>query len=418
MEADLTTAARAQLVLDRCNELASHSDEPDRLTRPYGSESLRAAQDLVGSWMTVAGMEVRRDVVGNLIGRYESRPGSERALLLGSHLDTVRDAGKYDGPLGVLVAISAVERLRQRGRQLPCTVDVIGFADEEGLRFQSPYLGSRALAGSLGPDALEMRDSDGVTLRAAIVAFGGDPEEIPAAARESQDLLGYLEVHIEQGPRLEASDLPVGVVTAIAGQSRFSITFTGEAGHAGTVPMALRRDALTAAAEFTLEVEARARQVEGLVSTVGQIEVEPGASNVVPGRVRLCLDVRHADDTVRLRACDDLRGRADNIATDRHVHVEWQEVAANRAVLCDRTLSDHLAAAVAAGGTPLMQLVSGAGHDAVVLSDVCPVAMLFVRCEGGVSHNPGEAVRQDDVGVALEVLDRFLESFPVEDMLK
>jgi allantoate deiminase len=250
----------------------------------------------------------------------------------------------------------------------------------------------------------------------AIAAFGGNPELLSSAARDPQDLLAYVEVHIEQGPVLEARGLPVGVVSAIAGQSRLSVTFTGQAGHAGTVPMALRHDALTAAAEFALAVEAQAQTEEGLVATVGQFEVEPGASNVVPGRVQLSLDVRHADDDVRARTCTLLRERAERIASVRKMGIDWHLVASNSAVRCDTALSQHLGEAIAADGVPMARLVSGAGHDAVSLAQIVPVAMLFVRCEGGISHNPREAVAPGDIAVAIEVMDRFLERLSAETM--
>ena len=289
----------AELVMERCAQLGAISEEPDRLTRRFATAAMAQANDLVGGWMAAAGMAVRRDQIGNLIGRYEAdRPGA-KALLLGSHLDTVRDAGCYDGPLGVLVALACVEQLAAAGTRLPFAIELVAFADEEGLRYQSTYLGSAALAGTFDPASLDLADADGVSMAAAIRGFGGDPENIAAAARAGADLLGYCEVHIEQGPVLERLELPVGVVEAIAGQSRVSLELAGMAGHAGTVPMSGRQDALCAAAAVVLAVEAAARSSPGLVATVGQIQVEPGASNVIPGRASLSLDVRHQDDERR-----------------------------------------------------------------------------------------------------------------------
>ena len=400
--------ARARVVLERCDLLATLSEEPDRLTRRYGTDALRQSQEATAVWLSGAGLAVRRDAVGNLIGRYAGAAADARTLVLGSHLDTVRDAGRYDGPLGVLVALAAVERLHARGERLPFAVEVAVFADEEGLRFGTAYLGSPAYAGTFDPAWLGLVDGDGMTLAEAIGAFGGDPDALTSGRRGRGDLLGYVEVHIEQGPSLEALGLPVGVVTAIAGRSRLDVAFAGEAGHAGTVAMPLRRDALCAAAEFVLAVEAAARERAGLVATVGQIAAEPGASNVIPGLVRLSLDVRHPDDGRRADACRRLREQAQAIAERRRVAVDWRLTQENPAVACDAALSDRLARAVSEAGYPAHRLPSGAGHDGVVLSAVCPIAMLFVRCAGGVSHNPAEAVAVADVAAAIEVLDRLL----------
>lgn len=387
----------------RCDALAAFTDDPGRLTRAYGTAAHRRAQEVVAGWMREAGMSVRRDAVGNLIGRAEAARPDAGTLILGSHLDTVRDAGKYDGALGVLVAIAVVS-----GRYLPFAVEVIAFADEEGLRFQTTYLGSRALAGTLDPAALAAADQDGVTVATAIRAFGGDPDHLAAARRRPDALLGYVEVHIEQGPVLEALNLPVGIVTAIAGQTRIAVEFAGEAGHAGTVPMELRRDALCAAADLVLAVEETARTLAGLVATVGRLAVEPGAGNVVPGRAALTIDVRHAEDAVRTTAADAIAARALEIARRRGIELAWRVVQATPAVSCAAGLTEALAAAVAAAGHPVHRLPSGAGHDAVALAAIAPVALLFVRCQGGVSHHPAEAVTAADVAAAVAVLDRLL----------
>ncbi len=393
----------------RCDELAHHSEEPDRLTRRYGTPALRAAQEAVAGWLRAAGMTTQRDALGNVIARYEGKAAGTPAFLLGSHLDTVRDAGKYDGPLGVLVALAAVEALHDRRERLPFALEIVAFADEEGLRFRTAYLGSRAYAGGFDPAWLDLVDDDGVSLRAAIRGFGGDPDALPSARRDGAGLLGYLEVHIEQGPTLEALGLPVGVVSAIAGQGRIAVTVRGEAGHAGTVAMDHRRDALCAAAELVLAVEAVGRATPGLVATVGQIMVEPGAGNVVPGLARLSLDVRHPDDAVREDADRRLRQRADAIAAARRVELAWDPMSDNAATPLDTDLTDLLARAVADSGYPVHRLPSGAGHDAVALSPIAPAAMLFVRCAGGISHNPAESVAVEDVAVAISVLRRFLD---------
>jgi allantoate deiminase len=400
----------AQTVMERCDALAACSEEPGRITRRFATPALRQAADAVAGWMRAAGMAVRQDNAGNLIGRYEAaRPGG-KTLLLGSHLDSVRDAGRYDGPLGVLVALACVQRLHDSGRRLPFAIEVLGFADEEGVRYHTAYLGSKVLAGTFDASYLAQADADGVTMAEAIRAFGGDPSRLADDRRQPDDLLGYVEVHIEQGPVLEARGVPVGVVGAIASQSRFALSFRGVAGHAGTVPMDMRRDALCAAAEFVLAAEALARETHGLVATVGQLAAEPGASNVIPGLVTLSLDVRHQDDATRQRAVARLRERATQIAETRLVALGWQPVQESGSVRCDPALATLLARAVEAQGYPALTLASGAGHDGVALAGLTRVAMLFVRCKSGVSHNPAEAVDAADVAAAIDVVGRFLES--------
>jgi allantoate deiminase len=397
----------AATVLRRCDELAAFSEDSGRLTRRYGTPALFQAGEAVTGWMEAAGMTVRRDAIGNLIGRLGE--AGRRTLLTGSHLDTVRDAGRYDGMLGVLVAIGCLERLRDEGRPLPYAVEVLAFADEEGVRYGTGYLGSSVLAGRFDPGQLEQRDADGVRLADAMRLFGGDPEGLAGARRDPADLIGYYEVHIEQGPVLEADGVPLGVVSAIAGQTRAGVAFSGEAGHAGTVPMALRRDALCGAAEFVGAVEAVAREHEGAVATVGQLEVKDGASNVIPGQVILSLDVRHAVDSVREAIAARLRERAGAIADARALALDWVPVQETPAVACSTGLAALVAQAVEASGHRVVRLPSGAGHDAVMLAAIAPVAMLFVRCAGGVSHNPGESVTVQDVAAAIDASTRFLE---------
>ena len=371
----------------RCRELGRISDEPDRLTRTFHSPAMGRANALVGGWMRAAGLAVREDAAFNLIGRWPGPTPRASTLLLGSHLDTVRDAGRYDGPLGVLTALATVTLLRTEGVRLPFAVEVAGFSDEEGVRYQSTYLGSRALAGTLTP-----RD-------VAAVAEKG----IVRARRKPGELLAYAEVHIEQGPVLEARGLALGVVSGIAGQTRACLEFTGRAGHAGTTPMAMRRDALCAAAEFILAVE-RA----GIIATVGQIEAQPGASNVIPGRVSLSLDVRHLEDSRRVAAVDRLRRQAAAIADRRQVGLRWTPVQETGRVACDPRLSRLLRAVARRHQSEVPFLPSGAGHDAAALAAVCPVAMLFVRCKGGLSHHPAESVQAADVAKAIAVCRDFV----------
>lgn len=395
-------------VLRWAADLGAISEEPGLLVRPYGSPAMRRTDDLVGGWMAAAGMEVRQDAIGNLIGRYEGE--GDGTLLLGSHLDTVRDAGRYDGPLGVLVALACVHRLHAREERLPYAVEIVGFADEEGMRYGTTYLGSAVFCGRFDPRLLALADEAGVSLADAVRSFGGDPDALTEAGRDRADLIGYCEVHIEQGPVLERRGLPVGVVSAIAGQSRIAVHLEGEAGHAGTVPMEGRRDALCAAAELVLAVEAEARSHPGMVGTVGRLTPHPGAGNVVPGAAELSIDLRHQEDPVRERAVRALEARAREIGEARGVQVDWELRQEGPAVPTDPVLTALLEEAVRAEGVEVVRLPSGAGHDAAEVAALTPIAMLFVRCAGGISHNPAESVLEEDVDVAVDVLDRFLHA--------
>jgi allantoate deiminase len=395
--------------MTRAELLATCSEEEGRLTRRFGTAAQAEARTMVSDWMRAAGMAVRPDAVGNLLGRYEGPDRDAPALLLGSHLDTVPDAGRWDGALGVLTGVAAVERLHAAGERLPFALEVVAFADEEGARFGTAYLGSSALAGSFDGTALGRLDAEGMSLAEAIRRFGGDPAALPEAGRAPESLVGYAEVHIEQGPVLEQRDMPLAVVSGIAGQTRVALRFTGAAGHAGTVPMALRRDALAAAAEMVLAVEAVGRDTPGLVATVGELAVAPGAANVIPGRTGLTVDVRHADDETRTGAVARLRNRARAIADARGVRLEWDRLHAQEAVRCDPGLTALMAGAVRAVGVEPLHLVSGAGHDAAPLSAITPVTMLFVRCAGGVSHHPAESVSEADVALAVDTLGHFVK---------
>jgi allantoate deiminase len=379
----------AHLVMQRCDALGKISDEPGKITRTFASPAMRRANKLVGAWMREAGLQVREDAAFNLLGRWNSTKRGAKTFLLGSHLDTVRDAGKYDGPLGVLAAIAAAKLLRERGVKLPFNLEIVGFSDEEGVRYQTAYLGSRAFAGTLTPADL------------ARIA----EKQIVKARRNKNEFLGYAEIHIEQGPVLEKNNLPVGVVTAIAGQSRLRVEFHGVAGHAGTVPMNLRHDALAGAAEFILAVENC-----GVTATVGKLEIESGASNVIPGKVSLTLDVRDQKDARRLAAVKALQKKAKIIANRRGLKLIWTPVQQTAAVPCDKTLTQIFSKCVAQRGLEVLKLPSGAGHDAAALSAICPVAMLFVRCKKGISHNPAESVKTADVRVAIEVLADFIQT--------
>jgi allantoate deiminase len=404
------TAASARTVMERCDALGEISEEAHCLSRPFATHAMQRVNALVAAWMQEAGMRVERDAIGNLVGRCEGSSTGAKTLVLGSHLDSVRDAGKYDGPLGVMVALACVQRLSARGERMPFAIELVGFADEEGMRFARSYLGSRAITGAFDAAWLDARDAQDIALADAIRAFGGNPD--PQALRtprwRREDLLGYAEVHIEQGPVLEELGLPVGVVTAIAGQTRLRVGFTGMAGHAGTVPMPLRRDALGAAAEFVLAVEAIARGLPGVVATAGQVSVQPGVSNVIPGQVTLSLDVRHQHDTIREQALREMEARGREIGQARHITFAWQPLETQKAVPCAPYLAGLFAQAIAEQGYPVHRLPSGAGHDAAMMTALTAMAMLFVRCKGGISHHPAESVTSEDVGIAIEVLERFL----------
>ncbi len=397
----------------RCDALAQCSEEAGALTRIVLSPEQLAATALVTAWMQQAGMAVKADAIGNVIGRYEGdRPGLP-CLMFGSHLDTIRNAGKYDGMLGVVAAIDCVQALADAGKRLPFAIEVIGFADEEGVRFGATLLGSRAVAGTFDAKLLEARDGAGVTFADAMRAYGLDPQRIADAARRPNEVLAYAELHIEQGPVLEAEGLPVGVVTAINGFSRARLTITGQAGHAGTVPMALRRDALAAAAECVLAVEAIARGEPELVGTVGRIEAGPGAINVIPGHAMFTLDVRSPRDAVREGGLATMLERCEAICAKRGLPLAVERLQDHPATACAGWLMQQFDSAVAAEGGRVLHLPSGAGHDGMAMRAIADIAMLFVRCEGGISHNPAEAITEADAATGARVLSRFIENFQV-----
>ena len=399
-------------IVGRINELAAISETPAHLARVFLTKEHRAAADLILTWMRSAGMRAHLDAIGNVCGRYEGvRPGLP-CLMLGSHYDTVYDAGKWDGPLGLISAISCVADLNRRGRRLPFAIEVTGFADEEGVRFASTLLGSRAVAGTFVESVLGTRDAAGIPMRDALVQFGLDPDHIGAAARARSELLAYVELHIEQGPVLEAQNLPVGVVTAISGATRLAASLTGMAGHAGTVPMALRRDALAGAAECIAAIEEFCRTDEGgLVGTVGYIHATPGATNVIPGQVSFTIDIRAPSDAHRKLAVTDIVRRIESIAKRRKLALQVDVTHENRTVPCAPWLRRQVAEAIANEGYPVFELPSGAGHDGMAMIDIADVAMLFVRCKGGISHHPDEHVEPADADAGARVLLRLIENF-------
>jgi allantoate deiminase len=399
-------------IVGRINRLATISQTPEHLARIFLTREHRAAADLILGWMVEAGMRAQLDAIGNVCGRYEGEVSGLPCLMLGSHYDTVRDAGKWDGPLGLITAISCVADLHRRGRRLPFAIEVTGFADEEGVRFASTLLGSRAVAGTFVESALGVKDEAGISMRDALVQFGLDPDHIGAAARARSELLAYLELHIEQGPVLEALKLPVGVVTAIAGATRLAASLTGMAGHAGTVPMLLRRDALAGAAECIVAIEEFCRTDEdGLVGTVGYIHAMPGATNVIPGQVSFTIDLRAPSDGHRTLALTDIVRQIEAIAKRRKLVLQLDVTHENRTVPCAPWLRSQVAAAIAAEGFRVFELPSGAGHDGMAMIDIADVGMLFVRCRGGISHHPDEHVELVDADAGARVLLRLIENF-------
>jgi hydantoinase/carbamoylase family amidase len=400
---DPTACGRA--ILERADELARFSDSPDHYTRTWLTPAHRAAAGRIAGWMREAGLDVRTDGAGSVIGRYEGATPGAKAVVTGSHFDSVRNGGRYDGVLGILVPIACVAELSRRGERLAHAIEVVAFSDEEGARFQTSFLASRAWLGRFDAALLERKDADGIRFDEAMREAGLDPAAIAAPPRDPATIAAYVEVHIEQGPVLLDAGLPLGVVTAIAAGTRHKVRVVGEAGHAGTVPMAMRHDALAAAAEMVSAVEATAKATEGLVGTVGLLEVKDGTGNVIPGEVSFTADLRSIDEGVKDAAVADVLAAFDAIAARRGVKVEAVRTHGARATRCSPRLQDILAESVAAVGVPVRRLASGAGHDAMIVAEVAEVAMLFVRCgAGGVSHNPAETITAGDAGLAQSAL--------------
>jgi allantoate deiminase len=398
-------------IMERCDALARHSELPGGLTRVFLSPQARAATDSVLGWMREAGMQARLDAIGNAAARYEGeRPGLP-CLMLGSHLDTVRDAGRYDGMLGVISAIECVDFLNRKKKRLPFAIEIVGFGDEEGVRFGTTLLGSRAVAGIFEEKSLQAVDAGGKTMSQALVEFGLEPKRIPELARKKGDVLAYAELHIEQGPVLEAEGLPVGVVTAINGFSRLRVTLRGTAGHAGTVPMNLRRDTLAGAAECVLATERIAKAHPELVGTVGRIEAKPGAINVIPGEVMFTVDVRAPQDALRKHAVAGIRTEIESICRKRSLKTEIETLQEFGVTACSPRLMEQMDKAVARQGFRVRRLPSGAGHDGMALGAITEICMLFVRCKDGISHSPLESITKSDAAAGASVLLDFIEHF-------
>ena len=400
-----TNTNRATRIIDRCREIAACTEIPGEITRRFLTPPMREVHKLARSWMENTGMTVQVDAAGNLRGLWPGATPHSPRLLIGSHLDTVPNAGAFDGILGVVLGIAIVEELK--GQHLPFAIEVIGFSEEEGVRFSKPFLGSLAIVGKLDAETLARTDQNGISVLEAIRAYGLDPAQLPSAVL-SKDTFAYLEFHIEQGPVLESEGTALGVVEALVGQTRMQFIFTGHANHAGTTPMSLRHDAIAAAAEWIVAVETYARSQKGLVATVGKIEASPGAVNVIAGQVTASLDVRHADDIIRKTAVAAIRERAESAAARREVQVNAHTQLEQPAVPLNPHLAAILQKVAAQAGFPSRRMTSGAGHDAMILAPAVPSAMLFLRSPAGLSHHPDETVLPQDVEAALVTAMEFL----------
>jgi allantoate deiminase len=403
---------RARRAIAECQLIAGFTEEPGRTTRRFLTPPIHAVHAHLRARMEAMGMVVQVDAAGNLRGLWQPANAERKRLILGSHIDTVPDAGAYDGVLGVTLALEWVQIAQELA--LPRPIEVIAFSEEEGVRFGVPFLGSRAVAGIFDMSMLALSDSSAITLGQSIREFGLDPDQI-AGAVVGDNALGFIEMHIEQGPVLEAEGLPLAVVEGIAGQTRMQFRFKGHANHAGTTPMHLRRDALAAAAEWMAAVELLAQSTEGLVATVGKISVEPNAANVIPGGVTLSLDVRHMSDEARARSLVELGEKAAEICMRRGIEFESVEKMNQPSVHMHDGLTARLLRAVEAAGFDPRKMPSGAGHDAMVMAARVPTTMLFLRSPGGISHHPAESVREEDVEAALLVGRKFLEQLAAEN---
>jgi allantoate deiminase len=397
---------RAEELVARCKLFASFSEGAVGTHRTFLSPPMRDCHRELTNWLTAAGAEVSVDAAGNLRGFYDAVEPTAPRLLVGSHLDTVPNAGAYDGVLGVLIGVALLESLQRK--KLPFAIEVIGFSEEEGVRFSVPFIGSRALVGRLDSELLNRRDENGISVGEALWGFGLNPTQIPRAALQG-DALAYLEFHIEQGPLLESLSRPLGVVEAIAAQTRMNFVFSGRANHAGTTPMHLRHDALAAAAEWITCVERTAQNTSGLLATVGQIEAQPGVVNVIAEMARVSLDIRHKSDEVCAQTTHSLISHAKEIATRRGLTVQHSVLLNQRGVPMDVLLIGQIEDAIRSVGCEPQRMVSGAGHDAMILAERVPAAMIFLRSPGGISHDPAESVEVDDVAKALECGLRLLE---------
>ncbi|SMB88231.1 amidase, hydantoinase/carbamoylase family [Hymenobacter roseosalivarius DSM 11622] len=400
---------RAEQLLQRIHTLAAISEDSNGVTRTVGTPAFLAGSALVKSWLEAAGLETRIDSIGNVRGRLVSTYPNAKTFVIASHIDTVINAGKFDGPLGVLLGLDLLEQLINQKVELPFHIELIAFSDEEGCRFHTTYLGSKVVGGFFEADLLQKRDAAGINLATVLATMGCDAQQLTHDAIPAADWLGYFEAHIEQGPVLYERNIPVALVTAIAGQQRIEMVFRGMAGHAGTVPMNMRQDALCCAAEAVLAIEQFGQEHrQTLVATVGKLDIRHAASNVIPGEVVCSLDVRSADEAHLTWASQALFENVQAIAQRRNSTLDWNLIQQTAPVTCDANLNSLLARAIADSGYKVIPLVSGAGHDAVPISKVAPATMMFVRCFKGISHNPLENVELPDLAAALRVAERFL----------
>jgi allantoate deiminase len=402
---------RAEKIMARLNELASISEDAAGITRTFGTKAFIEGSKKVQSWMQETGLETRVDNIGNVRGRLLSNKPQAKTFVIASHIDTVINAGKFDGPLGVLMGLDLVEQLMQTKIALPFNIELIAFSDEEGVRFHTTYLGSKVVAGSFDESLLQKKDAVGMSLLEAMQLMEGDTKKLRQDAIAKEDWLGYFEIHIEQGPVLYERDVSIAVVTGIAGQNRVEINFKGMAGHAGTVPMDMRNDALCCAAEFIIETERFAlTNKDKIVATVGKLNIPNSASNVIPGEVICTLDLRSADEEQLALAYQAVQNICKGIAEKRKITFDWKLIQTSKPVSCDEGLNQSLAEAVSSSGYEVVKLPSGAGHDAVAISEVAPVSMMFVRCFKGISHNPLENVEIKDIAAAIKVSDNFIQN--------
>jgi allantoate deiminase len=402
---------RALRAIAECKTISAMSEEPGNITRRFLTAPVHDVHTHLRARMESLGMISHVDAAGNLRGLWQPANASTKRLILGSHIDSVPDAGAYDGVLGVVLALEWVALAQEL--QLSLAIEVIAFSEEEGVRYGVPFIGSRAVAGRFDPALLALKDSEGNTVETALLAFGLDPERMDEAVADAQSI-GFVEIHIEQGPVLDAEGLSVAAVTAIVGQTRLNLKFSGQANHAGTTPMHLRHDALAAAAEWITAVESLAQRIDGLVATVGRITIEPNATNVIPGTAQVSLDVRHTNDSARVAAVEEILAKASSIVKRRGTTLEQTPLLDQPAVSMDEQLTAFLTNAIESAGFPLKTMPSGAGHDAMVMASSMPTAMLFLRSPGGISHHPSETVLEQDVEASLLVGREFLLRVPRE----
>ena len=406
----METIRRAEKILERLNELGKISENKSCLTRRFGTPAFIQGSQLVESWMKEAGLITFRDNIGNIRGKLSCRDPASKTFVLGSHIDTVADAGKFDGPLGVIMAIDFLEQAGKTNRSFPFHLECIAFSDEEGVRFHTTFLGSKAITGTFKQELLLKTDQDSITLETVLKEMDCDPKAVNDHYLSSVNVIGYFEIHIEQGPVLFNNGIPVAVVRGIAAQKRIMLTLSGMAGHAGTVPMSLRKDALCAASECIVAIEQYANSDQtSFVATVGKLEVHNSASNVIPGKVSLTLDLRSIDLKDLNANAKSIEAIINKICMRRSINLDWELIQQTEPTICDELLNEKMKLAIINNGLEPIEIVSGAGHDAVEISKIAPVCMLFVKCFEGISHNPLENVEIKDIAAAIKVAEEFIK---------